>query len=308
MLGARGWLLFAVHSHTGIVDDGVGGFLRSRRRRLEAEDVGLPAPVGRRRAAGLRREDVAALANVSVDYYTRLEQGRTSGVSDVVLDAVARALRLDFVESEHLKHLARPPHGLAEPPLPSDVYGNLLAAMTGVPALVLNPALDLIASNDSAELLFGISARSIPRPNIARLAFTDSEPRRRTRNATASAAAAVAQLRYQAAGRPDDARLAEVVAQLAADSAEFRALWQQHRVRDGARLVLEFSHPDVGEMRLTNTWLADPTRPDLMLVLYAAEPDSASAERLARLLAPEASARMRSTSDAAIMPRSTAAL
>lgn len=294
------------------MNEGIGDFLRSRRERLRPEDVGLSSDIGRRRGRGLRREDVAALANVSMDYYTRLEQGRTGTVSAGVLDAVARALRLDDAERQHLDHLAIPRDRDGERALDDgQEYEELLAALVGVPALVLDPAMDVLGTNSLAARLFGLPQGGAGPVNLARLAFSGSGPRARVRDADAVGLAVVAHLRFQNGRRPGDPLLTGLIDELTTSSEEFRSLWAQQSVRFGTSLVIEFDHPDVGLMRLTNHWLAAPTDPDVMLVLYVTEPGSASERHLAALaasIADAAPARMRNTSDAATMPRSTAAL
>lgn len=278
--------------HTGGVDEGVGEFLRSRRARLTPEQAGiLPLP-GRRRVAGLRREELSQLAGVSVDYYVRLEQGRTSHVSDAVLDAVAQALQLTTTEREHLANLARPVKGArtTRPPVgnpgvdTTDVtLSRLLGMMDGVPALMLGPTMDAIAWNALAHALFEIGDRSPAQRNIARLTFLDPRSREHYQTWDTLAAAVIAHLHLQVGRYPYDSDLIDLIDDLSGRSAQFRSLWTNQDVREGATMAVAVDHPAVGWIELTNVWLTPPTRPDLVLVAYTAEPGSLSQARLQAL-------------------------
>jgi transcriptional regulator with XRE-family HTH domain len=267
------------------VDNDVGAFLRSRRARLEPQDAGLPARSGRSRLVGLRREDVAALANVSVDYYTRLEQGRAGAVSDGVLDAIGRALHLDTVQREHLGRLARPVQsaGRAAPHALSEEHRLLLDTLTAAPAIAIDSAMDVLDANALAAELFGMDRAGGETVNAARLAFAQGVTAGRIRNREAVAAASVAHLRYQSARVPEDGRIQALIAELSAASEEFRTLWARQDVRGASSIEISVEHPDVGSVELRNLWLASPLEPDVMLVVYLARDGSEAAEKLARL-------------------------
>lgn len=309
------------------VDSDLGAFLKGRRARLSPEQVGLPIRIGRTRVSGLRREDVAALASVSVDYYTRLEQGRAGAVSDAVLDAVARALRMNQIEREHLGRLARPRR--AAPPATEPSLGGeyvlLLHALRDVPALAIDAAMDILAVNELAREVFGIDLSNEVRPNAARLAFAVSSVSGRIRNREDVAAAALAHLRYESGRRPTEPRIAALVDELSRASEEFRRLWEQQDVRGASSIEITVEHPAVGVLELQNLWLAAPLQPDITVIVYLARQGSETARKLADLPAvptdPLCSvdqfaactgsgdvARMRIASDAARNPRSTAAL
>ncbi len=236
---------------------------------------------------GLRREDVAALANVSVDYYTRLEQGRAGAVSDAVLDAIGRALRLDAVQREHLGRLARPVHpidGAAPRPLGED-HRLLLDTLTAAPAIAIDAAMDVLEANALAVELFGIRSSGAAPVNAARLAFADGVTAGRIRNREVVAAASVAHLRYQSARVPEDGRISAVVDELSASSEEFRVLWAQQDVRGASSIEIVIDHPEVGSLELRNLWLVSPLEPETMIVVYLAREGSAAADTLARLSA-----------------------
>jgi transcriptional regulator with XRE-family HTH domain len=266
------------------MENTLGEFLRSRRARIQPEDVGLRS-YGRRRVPGLRREEVAQLAGVSADYYVRLEQGRGASVSDAVLDAVARVLGLDEVERAHLRLLARPPHdGAAE--VEAAVRPGvrlLLDRMTDVPAFVLGRRMDVLAWNALADAVNRFSALPPSECSVLRQVFLDPRSREFYREWPAVAEETVGYLRLDAGRHPEDPKLAELVDELSERSPEFRRLWDGHQVRRkgwGRKLLL---HALVGELDLGYETLALPGDPDQLLVSYTAEPDSPSAQRLALL-------------------------
>ncbi|MFD9128158.1 helix-turn-helix transcriptional regulator [Kitasatospora sp. NPDC059571] len=251
--------------------DQLGDFLRSRRALVQPEEVGLPVFGRRRRVPGLRREEVAQLAGVSVDYYVRLEQGRGRGVSDGVLDAVARVLRLDAVERAHLADLARPERRPG-PPDASVVRPGvrmLLDTLAG-PAVLLGRCMDVLAWNAAAEELYGLAGRPERDRNMARHAFTDPLARTFYADWPAVAADTVAYLRLEAARRPADGRLAALVDELAAGSPEFRALWAEHRVREKTHGRKVFRRPDGSLLDLPYETLVLPGDPDQLLVAFTA--------------------------------------
>ncbi|GAA0421113.1 helix-turn-helix transcriptional regulator [Streptomyces luteireticuli] len=264
-------------------------FLRSRRARLRPEDVGLTPFGGRRRVPGLRREELAQVAGVSVAYYTRLEQGRGQNVSDAVLDAIAGALRLTEAERSHLVKLARPAarsgRGAARPQRVRPAVRNLLDTMDNVPAYVLGRRMDILAWNPLAAALLGdFAAVPAARRNMAWMIFLDPASRELYAEWDRKAADIVALLRTHAGSYPDDPALASLIGELSMKSEEFRRLWAAHDVRDKCYGVKKFHHPVVGGLTLNCETLLLPQDPDQSVVTYHAEPGSPSAESL-RLLA-----------------------
>jgi len=248
-------------------------FLRSRRARLRPEDVGLP-DYGRRRVPGLRREELAQLAGVSVDYYVRLEQARDIHPSDSVLDAIAGALRLSDDERAHLFALVRPsrrPRRRAPQRVRPAVRRLLDSA--GVPAFVLGRRMDVLAANALAEALHA-------RGNMLRQVFLDDGARVFFPEWEAVAAETVAYLRLTA--DPDDPQLIELVGELSLRSEDFRSLWARHDVKAKSFGVKRFEHPQVGPLELEYESLALPD-PDQVLVTYTAAPGSPSATALSLL-------------------------
>ena len=265
---------------------GMGEFLRARRARMSPAEAGLKEGFRRRRVPGLRREEVAELAGLSVDYYMRLEQGRAANPSPSVLDAVARALRLDNDERHHLYDLARQPAMAEETDEAHDdidaVLLRLLAGLAGQPALILTPAMNVVAANNAARALFGplVTAGG----NVLRHAFTDARVRDRTPNWEEVATEAVASLRVQAARYPADNEIAGLIEELHAGSPDFARLWTRHDARERGTTPVNVTHPEVGIVALTNIWLSPPASPRRTLVVYTAEPGSPSADRLSRLV------------------------
>ncbi|MER5661057.1 helix-turn-helix transcriptional regulator [Streptomyces mirabilis] len=270
-------------------------FLRTRRAGLHPQDVALPDFGGTRRVAGLRREEVAELAGVSVDYYTRMEQGRVPNPSDTVLDALARALRLTDDETRHLRHLARPRRHTARPARPHrpreqrvrPMLQRLLDELTDVPAMVMGRNMDILAWNPAASALFGdYSAMDPAERNIARITFLDPASRELYTDWTACARENVAYL-HLLAGRnhPGDPRLAQLIGELSMRSEDFRRWWAEHPVQDRTSGIKGFHHPVVGDLELTYETLRAADDPDQALITYAAEPDTASHDALRMLLA-----------------------
>jgi transcriptional regulator with XRE-family HTH domain len=262
-------------------------FLRTRRARLKPEDVGLPDLGRHRRVPGLRREELAQLAGVSVAHYTRLEQGDGRNVSAEILDSIARALRLSDAEHAHLTHLAKPTH--RKPGTRSQqVRGTLqtlLDAMDGVPAIVVGRRSDILAWNRIAAAVFGDWAElPAPERNWARSVFLRPEYRDLIVDWEQKAIDTVSQLRMDAGSHPNDPRLSALVGELSVKSEEFRRLWATHDVKEKCRGTQRLRHPLVGalELRLESLHPADDH--DQQLLTYHAEPSSPSAERL-RLLA-----------------------
>ncbi|MFC8951821.1 helix-turn-helix domain-containing protein [Streptomyces sp. NPDC057101] len=267
-------------------------FLRSRRARLKPQDVGLPEYGRHRRVPGLRREELAQLAGVSVAYYTRLEQGHGRNVSMEVLDAIARALRLSDTERAHLTHLAKPTvkkrqrAAIARPQRVRASLTQLLDSMDGVPAFVLGRRLDILAWNRMARALLGDFAAWEPAErNMPRMVFLDPNARDLYVDWEHKAVEVVSVLRLYAGCYPDDPQLLALVGELSVRSEEFRSLWAAHTVTDKGHGTKRLRHPLVGELTLSYESLkVAGDDPDLVLVTYHAEPGTASADAL-RLLA-----------------------
>ncbi|GLF95362.1 helix-turn-helix domain-containing protein [Streptomyces yaizuensis] len=264
----------------------LGEFLRARRGALGPSDVGLPS-YGRRRVPGLRREEVALLAGVSADYYIRLEQGRESSPSPQVLDAIARALRMDAESTDHLHRLCRadvrrPRHGRAE----RDVSPQLLRLMDGwphSPAFVLGPALDVLAANAPATALHcGFQEFD----NLARMVFLDPAGRDFYQEWERAAHSCVAELRAAFGHDPAADRITDVVAELSAGSEEFAALWKRHEVKSKSQEGKHLKHPAVGDLHIQFSAFTVNGAPHQQLVVYQAEPSSGTAEAFAALSLP----------------------
>jgi transcriptional regulator with XRE-family HTH domain len=272
----------------------LGEFLKSRRAAVRPEDVGITPHPTRRRVTGLRREELAILANVSITHYTRLEQGRTVSVSDGLLDAIARTLRLTDDETAHLRDLARPAAASSRPaprrvPYASASARQLLAAMTDVPALVMDRRSDVLAWNRLGHaLLAGHLAPESPdtpatRPNMTRMLFLDEQYRALYTDWNEQAQLAVAHLRLVAGRHPDDRSLAELVGRLAMNCDEFASRWARHPVRTCTSGVKHLRHPLVGALELSFESLLIPGTSGQRLIAYTAEPGSPS-EAALRLL------------------------
>jgi PAS domain-containing protein len=266
------------------MDGDLGDFLRSRRARIRPEEVGLPSH-GRRRVPGLRREEVAQLAGVSVDYYIRLEQGRGPSVSDTVLDAVARVLRLDDTERAYLHAVARPrkPSGGSAAPRVRAGVQLLLDSMERTPAFVVDVRMDVLAWNALADAVFGYSRSAPDGRNIPRHVFLDPASRDFYPEWSAVAVQCVAHLRNLAGHHPDDPRLTSLVGELSLKSADFRRLWADHPVRECAYGVKRVQHPVAGLLTFPYETLTISEDTDQSLLVYTPEPGSETAERLALL-------------------------
>ena len=254
---------------------GLGDFLKTRRSQLCPDAVGVPSYGERRRVPGLRREELARLAGVSVSYYTRLEQGHSSNASLEVLDALAAALRLDEAERRHLHVLARPTrhHRRARRPAPerlSEATGQLLDALVAVPAIVLGRRGDVVAWNRLGHALFAGHldvdlAEVSRRPNMAQLVFLDPHTRELYADWPSKAKAVVGNLRLVAGQHPDDAALYELVGQLSAKSTEFASMWADHRVKPCATADYEMRHPLIGPLTVTQQTLSTGTGPSIVV-------------------------------------------
>ncbi|MGQ4334024.1 helix-turn-helix domain-containing protein [Streptomyces hayashii] len=264
-------------------------FLRTRRARLKPEDVGLRDFGRYRRVPGLRREELAQLADVSVAYYTRLEQGNGQNVSAEVLDAIACALRLSDAEHAHLTHLAKPKQQKKKPAgRAQQVRGplrTLLDTMDGVPAILVGRRSDILVWNRMAAAVFGDwSELPTQEQNWARLVFLRPDYRDLFVDWEHKASDVVAQLRMDAGSHPNDPRLSALVGELSVKSEEFRRLWATHDVKEKCHGIQRLHHPLVGELDLRLESFHQADAAEQMLVTYHAEPGSPSAEAL-RLLA-----------------------
>jgi transcriptional regulator with XRE-family HTH domain len=267
-------------------------FLAGRRARITPEQAGLLPGGGRRRVPGLRREEVAVLAGVSTDWYTRLEKGHIAGVSEDVLEAVARALQLDEAERTHLFDLAR----AAKPTRTPQRRGKariqprvqwMLDSMTGSAAFVANGRLDILATNTLGWALHSPMFDDPRRPaNFARFQFLDPRARDYYSDWESAANVAVALLRTEAGRDPHDRDLRELVGELSTVSEEFRTRWAAHDVRIHHNGAKQFRHPVVGTLGLSYHTLDLPTEDHagLRLTIYTAEPGSPSEDAL-KLLA-----------------------
>jgi transcriptional regulator with XRE-family HTH domain len=260
----------------------LGSFLRTRRAALTPAAAGLPG-TERRRVPGLRREELAQLAGVSVDYYIRLEQGRGSHPSAGVLDALARALGLDETETAYMHTLAATPavRRRARPERVRPELQRILDALMPTPAYVLGRRMDVLAWNDMAARLVGDFAAMPPEArNRVRHVVLDPAARALYVEWERVAQESVAHLRLVAAHHPDDPALAALVGELSVRSEHFRRWWADHHVREKSHGCKLLAHPIVGRLELTWEALAVGDNPDLRLVVYTAEPGSPSATAL----------------------------
>jgi transcriptional regulator with XRE-family HTH domain len=266
-------------------------FLTSRRAKITPEQAGLRTYGSTRRVPGLRREEVALLAGVSVDYYTRLERGNASGVSETVLEALARALQLDEAERAHLFDLARAAHTTPrrrrrpgqQRVRPS--VQQMLDAITAAPAFVRNGRMDIIAANSLGRALYSQHFDS-PHgpPNSARFIFLDQRARDFYLDWEKVATDSVAVLRSEAGKDPYDLELSGLIGELSTRSETFRTRWAAHNVRFHDTGNKRFHHPVVGDLELTFETMGIVADADLILFVYIAETGSKSEEAL-RLLA-----------------------
>ncbi|KOV85114.1 helix-turn-helix domain-containing protein [Nocardia sp. NRRL S-836] len=270
------------------MDGELGEFLRARRAALDPAAAGFPDDGRLRRVPGLRREELAQLAHVSVDYVVRLEQGRTNRVSRPVLDALADALRLAADERAYLFTVADVAPAPAPRPARPEVarqLRQLLDSMSDVPALVLNRRLDVLAWNAGAvALLTDFGALPPAERNLVRLTFLDPDYRALYGDWARSARECVAVLRMEAGRHPGDQALSALVGELSVRDADFRTWWASHRVRGPRQLVKTYHHPVVGTLELDVQQFSVDTHPDQELVVYTAAAGSPSEKALRTLI------------------------
>jgi transcriptional regulator with XRE-family HTH domain len=269
-------------------------FLVSRRARITPQQAGLVAYGRNRRVPGLRREEVAMLAGVSIDYYTQLERGNARGVSEEVLEAIARALQLDEVEHAHLFDLAHA-SGAARLTRPAMTgqhvrpsVQQILDAMTGAAAFVRNGRLDVLAVNALGAALYSeVLTTAAGQANLARFIFLDGRESRFYADRRGIARAAVGSLRAETGRNPADRILAGLIDELTSRSEEFVALWAEHDVDYYRSGIQPFRHPDAGEFVLNYNALELPGDPGQTMIVYTADPGS-EAHRALRILADRA--------------------
>ena len=268
-------------------------FLTTRRARLTPEQVGIPDFGGRRRVPGLRREEVALVAGVSVEYYTRLERGNAKGVSEAVLEGVSSALQLDTAEHAHLYDLVRAANegvhparrrGPAKPQQVRPGVKQLLDAMHDVPAFVQNGRLDILAINRLGQAVFSQMYAQPQRPaNFGRFVFLDERAPTFYRDWDDAAQQTVALLRSEAGRAPHDRILTDLVGELSTRSDAFRRLWASHDVREHRTGIKLITHPVVGDIDLAYEAMELSSARELLFIAYTAEPGSASLDALTLL-------------------------
>ncbi|MHC5263712.1 helix-turn-helix transcriptional regulator [Streptomyces sp. UC4497] len=268
-------------------------FLASRRAKITPQQAGLPAYGGNRRVPGLRREEVALLAGVSIDYYVRLERGHLAGASEEVLDSVAGALQLDDAERAHLYDLARaaakrPARRTkrSRGPLPDSVV-RVVNSMSDCPAFIRNGRLDILATNPLCRALYSpLYADESRQPvNIARFQFLDPAGREFFPEWEESVNTTVSLLRTEAGRAPGDSDLTGLIGELVTRSDEFRVAWAKHNVRLHRTGRKSFRHPVVGELALDFDAMELPAQPGLTLTAYSSPPNTPDHDKLQLLAA-----------------------
>lgn len=268
----------------------ISDFLTTRRAKLTPEQVGLPDFGGRRRVPGLRREEVALVAGMSSEYYKRLERGNAAGVSESVIDGVSRALQLDEAEHAHLKDLIRAanagdrPQKRQRPVRKSQLSPGMrqtIDAMSTVPVFVQNGRLDAIATNSLGRALFSEMLDDVrPPANAARFIFLEARAQSFYRDWEAQTRQIVAVLRAEVGRSPYDRQLSDLVGELSTRSDLFRKLWGAHDVREHRTGLKNLHHPVVGDLDLTFQAMDFASDRGLQMIVFSAEPGSATHERL----------------------------
>jgi transcriptional regulator with XRE-family HTH domain len=267
--------------------DSVKEFLASRRAKITPDKAGLPAYGGNRRVPGLRREEVAMLAGVSVDYYNRLERGNLQGVSESVLDSVAKALQLDEAEHAHLFDLARAANTSptkrrkSSPQKVRPSVQRMLDAMTDAPAWVRNNRHDFLAANRLGYALYADIFFDNVRPaNTARFVFLSEKSKQFWPNWERTADDVVAMLRSEAGSNPYDRDLSDLIGELSTRSETFRTRWAAHNVRFHRTGTKHLHHSVVGDLELSYEAMELSSDPGLTFLAYTAEPNTPSADAL----------------------------
>lgn len=262
-------------------------FLTSRRSRITPEEAGLPAYGGNRRVKGLRREEVAMLAGMSIDYYIRLERGNLSGASDSLLEALGRALKLDDAELAHLFDLARASSAVPRsrrkrsPQTVRSSVQRVLDAITAAPAWVRNDRGDVLAANDLGRALYlELMAEQTAPPNSARFTFLNTKAREFFADWERAADDMVAVLRSTAGKNPYDKDLTDLIGELSTRSEEFRTRWARHDVKYHRTGRKRLHHSIVGDLDLGFEALELAADPGLRINIYTAEPGSPSEDAL----------------------------
>jgi transcriptional regulator with XRE-family HTH domain len=265
-------------------------FLTSRRARITPQEAGVPVFGDNRRVLGLRREEAAMLAGVSVDYYTKMERGNLRGVSEGVLEALARGLKLDDAERAHLLDLARAagptPRARRRPTKPGvrSSVQRILDAMTGAPAIVQDGRGNVLAANRLGLALYSEMDLAPPQPaNHGRFVFLDPRAKSFFLDWERVAHDTVAMLRAEAGRDPHDRDLSDLVGELSMRSDEFRVRWAAHDVRAHRTGAKRFHHPVVGDLTLTYEMLELAADPGLSLLAFSAEPGTTSEDALSLL-------------------------
>jgi len=275
----------------GDVRGQIGAFLSTRRARISPAQAGLPVYRGEhRRVPGLRREEVAVLAGISTEYYTRFERGNATGVSDSVIDGIAHALQLDDAERAHLLDLIRTAgrtrrsRRRTAPPHVRPAVQRIIDSMTATPALVLNRRLDILAGNALGYALYApVYADPIRPPNNARFIFLDPHATEFFRDWEKVASDTVAMLRAEAGRDPYDRGLSDLIGELSTRSDHFRVRWAAHNVRIHTAGVKLIRHPVVGDLDLPFESFPIPGEPSQSLLTYTTEPGSPSHDALSLL-------------------------
>lgn len=283
----------------------LGDFLKARRAELSPQQVGLPETGSQRRVPGLRREEVAQLAAISTDYYTRLEQGRIAA-SAPVLSALARVLQLDDGQREYLSELAGKdatrPRRRTRQTVRSSLQ-RVLDDLRFTPAFVLGRRMDVLAWNPlAAALVTDFAQLPAKHRNYVRLLFTEAHMRTLYADWESVARTSVALLRHEAARWPDDQSLTELVGELSVRDADFRQWWAEHHVANQRIGTKTLHHPVVGELTLDWDTLTCTNDPDQHLVTWTAEPDTPTHDRL-RILASWATEHHTDTTEPTSDPR-----
>ncbi len=270
--------------------DAIREFLTTRRAKLTPDMVGLPDFGGRRRVPGLRREEVALMAGMSAEYYKRLERGNATGVSEAVINGVSRALQLDDAEHAHLRDLIRAANAGVHPPQRQHPVckehltpgmRQTIDAMSTVPVYVQNGRLDAVATNVLGRALFSeLLDDAEPPANAARFIFLDPRAQTFYRDWEAQTRQIVAMLRAEVGRSPYDRKLSDLVGELSTRSELFGKLWGAHDVREHRTGLKTIHHPVVGDLDLTYQAMDVASDRGLQMIVFSAEPGSATHERL----------------------------